>query len=252
MDRMSAGMIPMVVLTTTVLGGKKNEAADRGLADYNAVLRRLAARHGFRVAEVNTLMQEARTAHIEVLEADDIHLNLAGYRVMARAVLDAFGYRKVPVPTELRPEVMPGILRQWKVAMALKPLDDAAVAALQVDDTWKDLTLPQTEPLPHWWPEQERQRGFAQALDRLAGPNDRYVAVATIEELIPRKVYLNTGAGLEKIWLNGKRVYERPAEYTGWHAGRERIPATLKAGRNVLVIETGKDFFLSVTETDNW
>ena len=264
MDRMKAKGIPMVVLTTTVLGGKKNEAAvkseadrkneaaDRSLADYNAVLCRLAARHGFRVAEVNKLMREARAAHMVLLEADDVHLNMVGYRVMARAVLDAFGYRKAPVPTELRPEVMPGILREWKVAPLAKPLDDAAAAALQADDTWKDLALPQAVPLAPWWPNQERQRGFAQGLDKLAGPGDKFVAVATIEERFPRKVYLNTGAGLEKIWLNGKRVYERAADYAGWHAGRERIPADLKAGTNTLVIETGKDFFLSITDSDNW
>jgi lysophospholipase L1-like esterase len=265
MGQMKANGIPMLILTTTLLGGKKNEAAvkteadrkmeaaDRRLADYNAVLRRLAARYGFRVAEVNALMREARDAHINVLEPDNVHLNLDGYRVMARAVLDALGYRKAPVPTELRLEVMPGILRQWKVAVALKPLDDAAAAALRVDDTWQDLTLPQRGPMsPHWWPEQERQRGFAQELDKLAGPSDRFTAVATIEEPVRRKVYLNTGAGLEKIWLNGKRVYERPTEYTGWHAGRERVPAELKAGTNTVVIVTGKDFFLSITDSDTW
>ncbi len=34
--------------------------------------------------------------------------------------------------------------------------------------------------------------------------------------------------------------------------GKERIPAELKAGRNVSVIETGDAFFLSVTDDDQW
>ena len=196
-------------------------------------------------------MQEARGAHINVLEADNVHLNMDGYRVMARAVLDALGWRNPPVPTELRLKVMPGILRQWKVAPLAKPLDEAAVAALKVDNTWADLALPQTGPMPHWWPEQERLRGFAQGLDQVAAPGNRFVAVATVEELALHRVYFNTGAGLEKIWLNGQRVC-RPAEYTGWHAGRERIPVALRGGKNTIVIETGRDFFLSITDNNNW
>jgi hypothetical protein len=65
------------------------------------------------------------------------------------------------------------------------------------------------------------------------------------------KVFFNTGAHLESIWLNGKRIYHNEA-WTGWHAGKERVPAELREGRNTILIETGGEFFLSVTDDDSW
>ncbi len=69
----------------------------------------------------------------------------------------------------------------------------------------------------------------------------------------PREVFVNTGAGLQSIWLNGRRIFTPDrGVWTGWHAGRERIPVTLQKGPNTLIIETGKEFFLSITDTDRW
>ena len=65
----------------------------------------------------------------------------------------------------------------------------------------------------------------------------------------PRTVYFNTGAHLQTIWLNGKRIYKSEG-WTGWHAGKERVAAELNAGKNTIVIETGSAFFLSITEAD--
>jgi lysophospholipase L1-like esterase len=254
-ERMKAARIPMLIMTTSILG-EKNAEADAKLAEYNASLRRVAEKYGGRVAEVNALMQKARAAGTNVLEADDVHLSFAGYRVMARAVLDALGYKSVPVPKENQFNravgLMPGVIRHWKVRAVTGPLDEAAVAALTVDETWKDLSLPQREPAAQWWPEQERKRGFAQGLDKVAGPSSRYVGVATLRKKGARKVHFNTGAQLERIWLNGKCLYDRKGEWTGWHAGRDCIPAELRPGANTVVIETGNEFFLSVTDDNNW
>lgn len=67
----------------------------------------------------------------------------------------------------------------------------------------------------------------------------------------PRDVFFNTGAHLQAVWLNGKRIY-RSEGWTGWHAGKERVAARLNAGRNTVVIETGEAFFLSVTDDNAW
>ena len=249
-DRLLAEKIPVLLMTTSILG-PKNADADKRLADFNAILRRLAAAHVSRLAEVNRLMQDARAAGTNVLDSDGVHPNFAGHRIMARAILDALGYKEVPVPPELKIEVMPGVIRAWKIRAAAGPLDEAAVAALKPDDAWKDFTLPETAPQTTWWLEQERRRGFALSVDKLIGPGGKYQGLAVIDAGTPRRVFLNPGAQVEAVWLNGRRLYKR-AEWTGWHAGRERLPADLRKGPNTVVIEMGPQFFLSMTDDNTW
>jgi hypothetical protein len=71
--------------------------------------------------------------------------------------------------------------------------------------------------------------------------------VAYLESPEPKRAILRTGGELESVWLNGRCVY-RNRVWTGWHAGKERVAVRLRAGRNVVVIETGPAFFLSVSD----
>jgi lysophospholipase L1-like esterase len=250
--------IPLVVMTTSVLGPKLADA-DKRLDDYNAVLRRIAKEHSYPIAEVNETMRQFRGERQELLEADQIHLSFEGYRVMTRALLDALGHADVPVPAKQKLEPMPGIVRNWRLLAAAddKPLDEAQARSIAPDDSWKPYDLPEPKPKDHWWPEQERQRGFAMSLADFAAGNDpakpprRFLATSTIEADAPRKVYFNTGANLQAIWLNGKRIFAQEG-FTGWHAGKERIPAELQQGQNVILIESGNEFFLSITDNDTW
>jgi lysophospholipase L1-like esterase len=245
--------VPLVILTTTVLGPKHAEA-DRRLEELNAALRRVANKYGCRVAEVNKLMREARGRGEGLLEDDNVHLNEAGYRVMTRALLDALGHKDVAVPRERKLELLPGLVRRWQMRTAGEKevaLNEKAVQTLQPDKDWATVTLPQQERVKQWWFDQERQRGFAVQLDQQVGPGKRFVGVAVLEEEKPRKVYVNTGGELQTVWLNGKRIYKNEA-WTGWHAGKERIAAELVPGRNTLVIETGANFFLGVTDGNDW
>jgi lysophospholipase L1-like esterase len=252
-ERLRAARVPLLILTTSILGPTHAEA-DRRLEGYNTFLRRLARERGYPVAEVNGLMRKVQAGGANVFEADEVHLNQEGYRVMARAVLDALGRPAVAVPQVLKVEVMPGLVRRWKVRAVGGPLDAAAVAALRPDDpAWKDYALPEAQPQAHWWMDQERQRGFATALQEAAGPGGTYVGLATVESKAARRVYLNPGAELRAIWLNGQRIYAvEGKEWRGWHAGRDRVAADLAAGPNTVVIETGPHFFLSVTDDDTW
>jgi lysophospholipase L1-like esterase len=229
--------IPMLLLTPTILGPKNAEAELR-LADYIEALRRLAAKEGYAVAEVHALMREGRAAGRELLEPDQVHLTFEGYRVMVRAVLDALGHKGIAVPAEPVLEPMAGILRDWKVR------------ALP-DGEWKALALPQSGKAAHWWFDQERRRGFAVELDKLAGPGKRFAATATLESREAREVYFNTGADLGAVTLNGRLLWKSDG-WTGWHAGKERIAARLAAGSNTIEIESGAAFFLSVTDENTW
>ena len=250
--------IPLVILTTSLFGPKEAEAEQR-LDDYNAVLRRVAKDQGLTVAEVNHEMFRAREDGKELNEPDQIHLSFAGYRAMTRAVLDALGHVNVPVPKEQNLELMPGIVRRWQIRPAPedKPLDDAVAKLAAAATDWTDFALPETKPKDHWWPEQERQRGFAQSLGEVArgsdpaAPPKRFQGLATIESPAARKVFFNTGANLQTIWLNGRRIFNQQG-YTGWHAGKERIAAELQPGSNTVLIESGNEFFLSITDDDRW
>jgi lysophospholipase L1-like esterase len=244
--------IPLVILTPSPLG-PKHEEADKKLGDYMFSLGRVARRYNASMAEVNEQLRTEQKQGTKVLEEDQVHLTFAGYRAMARAVLDALGHKDVAVPKELKLEMMPGVVRDWKVKALDRAdaLDEKSVAQVKPDESWKALALPQKSPPANWWADQERQRGFAQELDRLAGPGKAYLGVATVEAARSRKAFLNTGAQLTAAWLNGKRVYKSEG-WTGWHAGKERLPIELKEGKNVLVIETGPAFFLSITDDDQW
>jgi hypothetical protein len=55
------------------------------------------------------------------------------------------------------------------------------------------------------------------------------------------------------VWLNGLRIHDQGTAWTGFHAGKERLPITLVPGRNRLVVETGgQHFFLAVTDGMVW
>src|SRR5262249_29881508 len=160
------------------------------------------------------------------------------YRVMARAVLDALGHKDVAVPTELKLQPLPGIIRCWHMRPGgdkEPPLDDKTVAALKPNGAWTEYVLPESEPQKHWWHEQERQGGFGLSLDRQVGKGKGFVGMATLEADKPKDVFFNTGAQLQTIWLNGKRIYKSEDGWTGWHAGKERLPARLEAGKNTIV-----------------
>jgi lysophospholipase L1-like esterase len=232
-DRLKRDGIPLLLLTPTPLGPKHQEAEPR-LAEYIEILRRLAARQAYAVAEVRSLMNGGQG----LLEPDQVHLTFEGYRVMARAVLDALGHKGIAVPAELNLAPMPGVVREWKI----RALPDGEM---------KTLTLPQSGKTAHWWFDQERARGFAVELDKALGPGKRFGASATMESKEPRDVYFNTGAELGSLSLNGKPLWKNEG-WTGWHAGKERIAARLAAGTNTIEIEAGTSFFLSVTDENGW
>jgi lysophospholipase L1-like esterase len=251
-ERLWAEKIPLVLLTASILGPRHADAEKR-LVEYNRRLHGLAQKNNLRVGEVFDRMKEARAAGKEVLETDQVHPNFQGQRLLARAVLDALGHKDVSVPAQLKLKRLSGILRQWEMQPSPdgKPLTAEAVASLKPDQTWKKLTLPQPTPAATWWLDHERRRGFAVGLDKAVGPGRLYQGVAEITAERPRVVYFNTGAQLEAVWLNGKRIFKSEG-WTGWHAGKERVRAELQAGGNVVVIENGGDFFLSVTDDNAW
>jgi lysophospholipase L1-like esterase len=269
--RLRALGIPLILQTPCAInpapGGTPAEQAARqakaaaaeALGDqYEESLRRLAAEHGYPVAETRRLQQAARAAGQEIMAGDGIHPNYLGQGLMARALLDAMGLAAVPLPAEFQPRLFPGVVREWRVRPAPegKPLDLAGAAALEPDDAWTLYRLPDPVPAPPVsaadWAEQCRRNGFAWRLEAALGKSPLYQAVADLDEPAARRAWINTGAGIASVWLNGVRLHEQ-AGWTGYHAGKERLPVDLRPGRNRLVLEIkGSQFFLSVTDRLAW
>lgn len=263
-DKLRDAKIPLILLTTTSYGAKLATAEKLG-DQYNAWLRTFGAERGLKMAEVNTIFKQARDKDGEatIMEVDGVHPNWEGQRLIARAVLDALGYTAAAVPATLKPDLMPGVITPWRIRISPdgKPLTDPAAADLSKDlaaartagDQWHEYTLPETVSQEHPWKDQERQRGFALSLDKLIGAGKTYQGFATLENKTskPQRVYFNVGAQLQTIWLNGERIYQSTG-WLGWHAGRERIAAIEKPGPNTVLIESGTQFFLSVTDDNQW
>ena len=242
----------MILTTTSVAPGLAS--FEPKLDEVNAILHRVAREYGLPVAEVYERMKGAQKSEPE-LWMDDVHLNLAGFRAMARAVLDARGDANVKVPTELHPPLLPGVIQRWNILPIKKndkPLTAETVAQLKPDGEWKPYTLPESKRLENFWLDQERQRGVAISLAETCGPAERYDAIATVDSDVQRNAYINLGGELQSAWLNGKCLFGPGDPNRGWHPGAYRIPVHLQAGRNEIVVETSAHFFLSVTDTADW
>lgn len=266
-DDIIARGIGLLLFTTTAVSYELAQVQDR-IEGYNAFLRRFAAERQIPLADIYQPMLAGRDGGDDIFEPDGVHLSLPGYQVMTRAILDALGFQNVPVPADVVPDPLPGVVTPWKIRAhpddePIEPLpahlrraeSDSDILALSLsDDGWHDLNLPCEELvaanvwLPgRWWAFHESRRGYAVKLDELAGKASRYYGVAEVKSDSKRDAILNTGASLMAVWLNGKNVY-RFETFHGWHAGRDREPITLEAGVNKIVIESGADFFLSIND----
>lgn len=255
LDRFDDAGIEVILLTPTPITNPQKIDQTRPLLDaYVQWLERESEQRGVRLASVNRAFHDVLTQSVIVLGNDGIHLDFPGYRIMAQCVLSAMGYAHVPVVDALAIQPMPGIVKRWHIHPATHStaLTQEQVRELVPDSHWQTLELPSKQAITdNWWLDQERQRGFAVSLSDHIDSSKHNIGMATFDQSTDRQVYLNTGANLKTIWLNGQQVYNAPGD-SGWHAGRERIPVQLCKGNNHLLIEFGTSFFLSMTDTGNW
>lgn len=255
-DKLSGDGSQVILLTPTPITSPQAAEVKPRWTAYTVFLRQLAASRGLRLAEFDRRMEEAIREGKPVMGGDGIHIDFQGYRVMTRALLDTLGHSTVPVVDAMRLSLMPGVISPWKVRQAPGdiPLNESDAVIIPIGSEWRTLSIPQdpsAAELGGWWLEQERQRGFVVSLDIVAGKASRYQAAAEIQSANERQVYLNTGGSLQTVWLNGRKVFQAPGD-SGWHVGKERIKASLKSGTNHLCVETGAQFFLSMTDDDKW
>ena len=249
-ERMKARRVRLMVLTTTNLQMAVEEPR---LDEINRILHRVAAKYGLTVAEVYDRMQQGRKQEKSLWE-DGCHLNLAGYRYMARAVLDALGRRDVPAPRSSTPGSCLGWCETGKCCRLPnrgRPWTRSQSWPLRPTPLGEATALPETAKVAAWWFDQERQRGASVSLPQRFGPANGFIAVADIDCPTARTACLNVGAELAAVWLNGKRVVGPGDPPRGWHPGSCRKPVQLLPGKNRIVVETGR-VFVSITDDAFW
>lgn len=243
-----------IVMISGPMGGPKKETPEhaKSYRRYEDVKVRLARRYGCIFADARAYTRQAWALGLWLWESDHVHLNVDGYRLVVRSVLDALGYKDVPPTEDFKVELMPGVVTPWKLTHApAAPLDEKSVKKVRPDATWKVLDLPEARPQASWWPDQVRRQGMVLSVAELVGPAETYLGVAEVRSPRAVRKYLNTGGGLKSVWLNGECVF-RFKKWTGFHPGKERIAVRLQAGRNRIVIETGGQFSLNLTDSLLW
>jgi hypothetical protein len=256
LDRLEdAGVEPILQTGYPLPGGTRH--AQRLLAAYNSTLRQVAVQRQYRLADVASRMTQTGG---EAMVHDRTNIPTHdGYRLIADCLLEAMGYPGAKVPGELQLDLLPGVIRDWKYRLLPEEekLSPEEAGSLEPDDAWLDLNLPQEDRFnsrlahpSHSFGYQCRVRGFARHLYH--GDAAVAQAIAYLHADEPREVFLNTGASLKTIWLNGQKIFDIGDRWTGWQPGKERVPARLKEGKNTIIVESGNSFFLSVTDARDW
>lgn len=237
-NKLKDKQIGLTLMTPEIPGGTNPEAEARH-DKYDAIMHDLATSQHLNVAEVGKQMKTERSAGATLIGEDTVHPNYAGSRSIARAVLDSMGYRDVPVPSVLKPEPIPGIIRKWTIRALPDGAPKSISLPLQVQskEWW-------SQPNGVWWKEQERQRGFALDLNDLVGKQGTIEASTSIQMPSEAQAVFVLGAAISSVHLNGQELtYQNKF---GWHAGKDRIEVTLKKGWNEIIIQCDGSFFLSV------
>lgn len=269
-DRLETDGIEPILSTGFKLG--ERQAQCQGVLDeYNRAVRRVAADHGYRLADVDAQFRSLEKYKLSLVASAGAVPTFGGYQQIAGALLSAMGQPPTKMATSLRLSMLPGVVTHWKYRT--KPadvkLDDARASVLTmtpwppadgtgVGDGWRELVLPQPDDkflsrvgeVSHSATFRDRERGFA--TDLCKKEEQSLEAVAAIDSPDARPAYLNTGAGVKAAWVNGEKVFDSQGRKTGWHAGKERVPVRLSAGTNRIVIESSGCFFLSVTDAFDW
>lgn len=258
-DRLLDEGVDPIIATGFRLG--ERQAHGQGLLnDYNQVLRRLAASRGCRLADVDAHFKSLEKHKLSLVAPNGAVPTFSGSREMAQVVLAAMGFPASRADRSLQLSLLPGAITQWKYRAkpSAEKLTEQTVSHLPPDG-WTDLLLPQPDDrfcsrvpdLSHLCNYRDRARGFATNLPRNA---DEWIeATATVESSEDITAVVNLGSAVQTVWLNGVRIYDGVGKHNrGMHAGAERIPVSLRAGPNHVVVEAAGSFFVSVTDEYDW
>ena len=236
------------------------------LNSYNLILRQIAKNRNYRVAEVDREyeMYELKSRHAKLVMPKGLYPTFEGHRLIARSILDSFGYSHLEVPKTLRFQEAEGLIKDWWVSPDLDRKKDFLTEEMvkNVDySSWTKLSLPMAAYddlakkmlVPHMtYPVQARSLGVAMPLTERYWNKARAYTEYLSDEA--KDVYLNIGGDVKEIWLNEEEVRkDLPGIYSvGRHIGFYRIPIKLKKGVNKILLEAQNSSFISITENKDW
>ena len=193
------------------------------------------------------------------MNASETFLSYEGSKVMAKAVLQVFGYPDLQIPETLRLREAPGLIKDWQYFKYTSKRDPEPDLTNLGQRKWRKLSLPlspfgeidKRALLPHQgYQFQARSLGVAIGLN---AHWQKTVAKSTVHSEAEKQVYLNIGGDAKEVYLNGEKVVHNEGIYSnGRHIGLFRMPITLKKGDNSLVVKSGASFFVSITEHKDW
>lgn len=231
--------------------------------NYKRILLRIAEERSYKVARADFLWEEYRKAgKVETLaQAKGIRQTYTGHQLFARSILDAFGYRALEVPLKLRLKPLPGLISQWHWTEFENPEKLNAQRAEHINTSgWRPLTLPMAVDKGYTsrfinsymlYETQAKALGFGLEMSGVYSNTIR--AVGHFDSEGGDKV-LNIGGGIKEIWLNGELIESGLSNVfiDGRHAGGRRFAVKLKAGKNTIVLDCTMNFFVSLTDDDQW
>ncbi|WP_439631276.1 FecR domain-containing protein [Gemmata sp.] len=260
LDRLAAERVTAIIELGHPLGRTRPPADHERLDEYNRHLRSLAAARSLRVIDPAPRFRAAEETGATVVTPNGRSPTFVGCQLLAATVLEGLGYPNLAIPSNVKGEMLPGAVRDWQVRIvpAGERLTARTAAALRPGDGWRGVSIPMPpDPLQlrmadqsHYAASRERLLGFVTGLPVPAGGGVQ--AIASLDAPRARAACVNLGGSVRAVWLNGEKVFEHSEIWHGWHAGKERIPVKLVAGRNHLVVEAGNHFFLSVTDAADW
>ncbi|MCH2208609.1 MAG: hypothetical protein MK132_22445 [Lentisphaerales bacterium] len=228
---------------------------------YNKVVRELARTRGYRLAEADSIYNELekRGAHTKLVNFGETFISYEGSKVMAKAVLQSFGFPQLQVPEKLRLRTAKGLVKNWQYFKYTAKRDPTPDLMNLGERNWQQMSLPLSQLssadkkalLPY-----QGYQFQARSLGVSVGLNHHWqktIAKSTVHSEAERKAFLNIGGDVKEVYLNGQRVGEFQGIYAnGRHIGLYRLPVDLKKGENSIIIKSGISFFVSITDTKDW
>lgn len=233
--------IKVLLVAPSPLGNPEREQRFQG---FVAAIRNVAAKHKLLVADAHAEFVKGAKDGREMLGADGVHHGKDGFAGMARAIVDAFGFKDTPLVTEMKP--WPDLLTAWETSAPVpnKPPFDPAQAS-----GWKPydrLTAATQQP---WWDAPFAARGgwMPFALEKAPANSVAYGRTFYTSAKGGAADLRVGGAPPLWVWLNGVKVWQDRGAH-GYHPNADTVAITLKPGKNEIVVISNYMAFVGVRE----
>ncbi len=233
--------IKVLLVKPSPLGNPEQE---KKFQDNLAAIQQVADSHHLTVADAHQVFLDGAKAGKEMLGADGVHHGKDGFEGMARAVLDAFGLKNVPIEKTIRP--WPFLLLDWETSSPFPLKEAPEPAAVKAWNPFDRKTAVEKQP---WWDSPFAARGgwmpFApeKPVPGMAAYGRTHFRAAKAG-----KAELRLGGSPQAVWLNGRQVWKAGKFSHGYHPDAESMEVGLAEGDNEIVVLSTYMAFVGVRQ----